>query len=83
MPRHSQIDRISQLVRDSLYAVDESIVAESILARASVRHYVAEHSFRNDEYGTERRASDVRSFRPTRRARSFHLTDRRRATQLV
>ena len=83
MSRHSQIDRISQLVRESLYAVDESIVADAILARACVRHYVAEHSFRNDECETRLRADNVRSFRPTRRARSFHLTDGRRASQLV
>lgn len=83
MPQHSQIDRITALVRESLYAVDESLIAEAILARASVRHHVAEASFRNDECEVQRRAKEVRSFRPTRRARSFHLIDGRRPSQLV
>ena len=74
--RHSQIDRISQLVRESLYAVDESIVAEAILARACIRHHVAQVTFATTR-GRLSATDNVRSFRPTRRARSFHLTERR------
>jgi len=86
MPQNPQIDRLSRLVSDSLYPVDERAVAEAILARASIRQHVAGIAFRNDARADERaleaareRVTSVRSFRPSTRARSFHLTDRRPA----
>jgi hypothetical protein len=57
---------LRQLVLDSQYVVDEQLIAAAILARASTRGLVSDAGFRNDE-----RAPHVRSFRPTRQARSF------------
>jgi hypothetical protein len=68
-------DHIAQLVRESLYQVDEHAVAEAILARARARALVAQTEFRNDLRGRAARAREVRSFHPTARARSFHLVD--------
>jgi hypothetical protein len=78
--RRSQTERISQLVRDSLYDIDEAAVAQAILARAAVRRCIASNGFRNDPWMSDRHNPEVRSFRPTRRARSFHLTERRPLT---
>jgi aspartate oxidase len=63
-----QIQLLRQLVEDSQYAVDPSLVAEAIVARAMARRAVAGTAFRNDA-PVER--PQVRSFRPTRQARSF------------
>jgi hypothetical protein len=60
-----QIQLLRALVSDAQYAVDPATVAEAILARAAVRR-AAGVAFRNDV-----RAAPVRSFRPTRHARSF------------
>lgn len=86
MPHNPQIDRLSRLVSDSLYPMDEQAIAEAILARASLRQRVPGIAFRNDERAGARddvvpamRRSSVRSFRPTTRARSFQLTHRRPA----
>ena len=57
---------IRQLVLDSQYVIDEEIVAAAILARGVARSLVGEAAFRNDA-----REPHVRSFRPTREARSF------------
>lgn len=61
---------IRQLVLDSQYVVDEELVAAAILARGTTRNLVSETAFRNDALGPEVR-SQVRSFRPTKQARSF------------
>jgi hypothetical protein len=61
-----QIQLIQQLVRDSQYAIDATAVADAILLRAKARHTVVGTTFRNDP-----RAPQVRSFRPSRQARSF------------
>jgi hypothetical protein len=61
-----QIQLLRQLVLDSQYAVDAAAVADAILARAATRRAVMGTAFRNDLRGPE-----VRSFRPTRHARSF------------
>jgi hypothetical protein len=61
-----QVQLLRQLILDSQYAVDEVIVAEAILARARARRTVLGTTFRNDV-----RAPQVRSFRPTSKARSF------------
>jgi hypothetical protein len=71
---------IRQLVLDSQYAIDEHLVASAILARAATRGLVGASAFRND--AREPRHM-VRSFRPSRQARSFrpcamHPLDRRR-----
>jgi hypothetical protein len=61
-----QIQLLRQLVLDSQYAVDPTSVADAILVRAATRRAVLGTSFRNDV-----RAAPVRSFRPSRQARSF------------
>jgi hypothetical protein len=61
-----QIQLLRQLILDSQYAVDAGAVAEAILTRAATRRAVMGTTFRNDLRGPE-----VRSFRPTRHARSF------------
>jgi hypothetical protein len=57
---------IRQLVLDSQYVIDEDVVAAAILARGAARSFVCEATFRNDA-----REAHVRSFRPTKQARSF------------
>jgi hypothetical protein len=57
---------LRQLVLDAHYVVDEELVAAAILARGTTRSLVSDAAFRNDARGPE-----VRSFRPTRQARSF------------
>jgi hypothetical protein len=64
MRRHLQL--LQQLIRDSQYDVDARAVADAILMRAMARSAVAGTTFRNDV-----RAHQVRSFRPSRKARSF------------
>jgi hypothetical protein len=59
---------LRQLVLDSQYAVDEAAVAAAIVARATARRLVPATAFRNDLRG---RDPQVRSFRPSRQARSF------------
>jgi hypothetical protein len=66
-----QIQLLRQLVLDSQYAVDEGVVAEAIIARATARGAVEGVSFRNDLHSSRARDTQVRSFRPTSRARSF------------
>jgi len=61
-----QIQLLRQLVLDSQYAVDPASVADAILTRAATRRAVLGTAFRNDP-----RAPQVRSFRPSRQARSF------------
>lgn len=65
----SRTSVIRELVQKSLYAVDESTVAEAILLRARTKAVVAEPSFRTELCGPR-----IRSFRPDRNARSFRLT---------
>jgi hypothetical protein len=60
---------LREMVRDSLYVVDERAVADAIFARAIVRRAVAAPELRS-----EQRERPVRSFRRTRDARSFRLT---------
>jgi hypothetical protein len=81
MQRHTQLLR--QLVLDSQYAVDSVAVADAIVARATTRRAVMGTVFRNDvrdrgglRDGGGLRDLDadglqVRSFRPSRQARSF------------
>ncbi len=61
-----QIQLLRALVSDAQYAVDPAAVAEAILTRAAARRGVSGVAFRNDG-----RAAPVRSFRPSRHARSF------------
>ncbi|HEY7961958.1 MAG TPA: hypothetical protein VID29_08560 [Solirubrobacteraceae bacterium] len=61
-----QIQILRQLVLDAQYAVDAAAVADAILARAATRRAVLGTTFRNDV-----RSAPVRSFRPSRHARSF------------
>jgi hypothetical protein len=57
---------LRQLVLDSQYVVDEELVAAAIVARGTTRLLVAEAAFSNDIRGPR-----VRSFRPSKEARSF------------
>jgi hypothetical protein len=66
---------IRQLVRDSQYVIDERLVAAAMIARAQLRGTVADASFRNDLRAPSAPRA-VRSFRPSKKARSF-----RRCTQ--
>jgi hypothetical protein len=59
---------VKQLIADSLYHVDERVVADAIVARAMVRQTMPEVSFRSEHRGPQ-----VRSFRRDRDARSFRL----------
>jgi hypothetical protein len=63
-----QIQLLRQLVEDSQYAVDAATVADAILARAMTRRAVMGTTFRND---VRAERLQVRSFRPTSKARSF------------
>lgn len=74
-----QVQLLRQLILDSQYAVDAGAVADAILARATARRTVVGIAFRNDVRGPE-----VRSFRPTRHARSFRpCISRRPADGLI
>jgi hypothetical protein len=66
MSMQRPIQLLRQLVVDSQYAIDETSVAEAIIARALARRSVAGATFRNDLRGPQ-----VRSFRPSTHARSF------------
>jgi hypothetical protein len=71
---------LRQLVLDSQYVVDEELVAAAILARSTARNLVSEAAFRNDLRGAnDARGPQVRSFRPTKQARSFRPCDLQRA----
>jgi hypothetical protein len=63
-----QIQLLRQLVEDSQYAVDATTVADAIVARAVARRAVMGTTFRND---VRTEPPQVRSFRPTSKARSF------------
>ena len=63
-----QIHLLRQLVEDAQYAVDATTVAEAIVARAVARRSVMGTTFRND---VRAEPPQVRSFRPTSKARSF------------
>jgi hypothetical protein len=65
-----QIQLLKQLVLDSQYAVDEGTVADAIIARAKARRAVIGMTFRND-VRNDVREPQVRSFRPSSKARSF------------
>jgi hypothetical protein len=58
---------IRELVLDSLYVIDEQLVASAILARAGTRGLIGAVAFRNDVPAPD----PVRSFSPTANARSF------------
>ena len=51
-----------------MYAVDERLIADAVIARATVYQKVARVSFRREQRGLP-----VRSFRRDEHARSFHL----------
>lgn len=61
-----RVQLLRALVRDSQYAVDEQLIAQAIVARLAVRRLVPETVLRNDP-----RQAQVRSFRPSSKARSF------------
>lgn len=76
MQRHTQLLR--QLLLDAQYDVDPVVVAEAILTRATLRRAVLGTAFRNDIRGPQ-----VRSFRPTRQARSFRPCPAKRPLPVV
>ena len=70
---NSHLRLLKQLIADGMYVVDEALLADAIMARASVRLTVANTSFRS-----EVRPPQVRSFRREDQARSFRLERRSR-----
>lgn len=76
MPKYPHIELLTQLVRDSVYTIDETAVAEAIVARSVARSVLPDTRFRNDLRRSDERDAEVRSFRPSRRVRSFHLERR-------
>jgi hypothetical protein len=67
---------LRQLIEDSLYVVDERLVAEAILLRAQARANLPGLTLPND------RGASIRSFRLEHDARSFRLGGRTRSRQL-
>ncbi len=70
-PMNSHLRLLKQLITDGMYVVDETAVAEAILARGSVRATVANAAFRS-----EVQPPAIRSFRRVDHARSFRLERR-------
>jgi hypothetical protein len=68
---------LRQLLEDSMYVIDEQLVAEAILLRSEARAAVPGLNF-----GNERNAPAVRSFRLEHEARSFRLGGRPRSRHL-
>ena len=64
-----RVQVLKQLVTDGHYVIDEGAVAEAVVLRASARRMLPDVTFRSAPAG----ASQVRSFRPHRGARSFRL----------
>jgi hypothetical protein len=60
---------LRELVRESLYVLDERAVADAIMARGRARTLVSATTFRS-----ELQAPQPRSFRRDRSARSFRLS---------
>jgi hypothetical protein len=65
----TRIRLLRELLFDLQYEVDEALVAEAIVARATARRLVPGTVFRNDI--RDLRGPRVQSFRPSRQARSF------------
>jgi hypothetical protein len=59
---------LRELIRESLYVVDERVVADAIVARTAVRAAVADSSFRSETAGMQ-----DRSIRRDLGARPFRL----------
>ncbi len=74
-------DHIAQLVGSSLYEIDAEAIAEAIVVRALARQRIPDTEFRNDLRVRSAQAIDVRSFRHSGRARSFHLAGPRRSSR--
>jgi hypothetical protein len=72
---HTRVLR--RLIADSLYVVDEQLVAEAILLRAQAHATLPGVRFANDQ-----NAASLRSFRLEHEARSFRLGGRSRSRQL-
>ena len=71
---NARTSALGRVLRDSLYVVDETAVAEAMLMRARTRWVVPEVTFRS-----ENRGPVVRSFRRDANARSFKLARQSRA----
>lgn len=65
---NARIATLKQLVEDASYPIDEAAVAEAIILRSHARRLVPDLAFR-----LAPPPPVVRSFRPHRGARSFHL----------
>ena len=81
MRMNVRVKLLREIVADGLYVIDESAVAEAVVARAMVRCRLPDVAFRTDPSPRPpRRSAEVRSFRPHRGGRSFRLArDGRRA----
>jgi hypothetical protein len=60
---------LQQLIRESLYVIDEHLVADAIVLRMHAHQTLPELSLRSDARGPQ-----IRSFRRHDDARSFRLT---------
>ncbi len=60
---------LQQLIRESLYVIDERVIADAILLRMHARETLPELSLRSDARGPQ-----IRSFRRHDGAHSFRLT---------
>ena len=65
----ARVKVLKQLIRESLYVIDEHLVADAIVLRMHARESLPELSLRSDAGGPQ-----IRSFRRHEDARSFRLT---------
>lgn len=68
MSDRRRIDTLAALVRDGMYPIDATVIAEAIDTRRRARSLIVSSEFRSDSRDTQ-----VRSFRATRSAPSFRL----------
>lgn len=66
---NARTKNLRNLVRDDLYVVDPSAVAEAMIVRSLAQRVLPYMTFRGTPH-----VPQVRSFRPHRGARSFRLT---------
>lgn len=65
----ARVKVLKQLIRESLYVIDERLVADAIVLRLHARETLPELSLRSGARGPQ-----IRSFRRHDDARSFRLT---------
>jgi len=66
---NARVKVLQQLIRESLYVIDERLIADAIILRMHARETLPELGLRSDASGPQ-----IRSFRRHDDARSFRLT---------